>query len=197
MNHSRSRSDDVLFISAFAAVLLGVALLLYTTGTFEGALRAWPVLVMAAGGALLYLALVRRASFYFLFGGLFFVLEGAFFLVASLMDWQLAKSWPLCMAFAGVAGLVSGTAAKRRLNVFFAVPSICFIFLGLVFALFSLGFIKVDFRRFIAVWWPSLLIAGGISLFVAYGISNDRANGRSGSKSSTRSRRDRGPSSGP
>jgi hypothetical protein len=203
MKKRRPRSDDVLFISALAAILLGVACLLYTTKTMVGVPHAWPILVIAVGGALLYFALVRGASFSIFFGGLFFVLEGAFFLAAVLLDWKLAKSWPLAMAIAGLAGLVSGLAAKRGLKAFFAVPSIGFTLLGLIFSLFSFGLAKVTFKSFIVVWWPTLLILGGISLFVACGISRHafrategRAKTRAG-RSADRSGRDRGPQSGP
>ncbi len=207
MNRRRLRSDDILFISAIAAFLLGVAFLLYTTGTFVGAPRYWPILVMAVGGILLYLPLVRGASFTFFFGGLLFVLEGAFFLASMLLGWKLAKSWPLGMAIAGISGLISGLAAQKRLKAFYAVPSIGFAVLGLFFCLFSFGLAKVNFSRFIAVWWPTLFIAGGISLFVAYGISrhaparvpegpDGRARKRAG-RPADRPRRDRGPSSGP
>jgi len=210
MNQRRHRSDDVLFISALAAILLGVAFLLYTTRTFVGVPHAWPVMVMAAGGVLLYFALVRGASYYFYLGGMLFVLEGAFFLAAVLFDWQLAKAWPLGMAIAGVAGLLSGLATRRKLKPLLAVPSIGFACLGLLFSAFSFGLIKVNFRSFIAVWWPSLLIAGGISLFVAYGVSRRRpanparAEGgegrtltRAGNARADGPKRKRGPSSGP
>jgi hypothetical protein len=187
MNKRRSRSDDVLFISALTAILLGVALLLYTTGNFDAALAAWPVLVMAVGGGFLYIALVRGASFYFLFGGILFVLEGAFLLVSLLAGWNLAASWPLSMILAGIAGVISGLSAKKRFKAFFAVPSFGFIALGFLFSLFSFGFVQMKFRSFVAIWWPSLLIAGGISLFVAYGISR---------RSSSSSERGRGPTTG-
>jgi hypothetical protein len=206
MNKRRPRSDDVLFISALVVLLLGVALLLYTTGTFEGALRAWPFLVMAAGGVLLYLALVRGPSFSFLFVGVVFVLEGAFTLVSAIVGWKLIKAWPLGMAIVGLSGLISGLASKKKLKVAFAVPSFSFVFLGLAFAVFSFGWAKVGFKYFIVVWWPSLLIVGGIALFVAYGLSHrasferaEAAKGgakRGGGKASGRTGRDRGPTSG-
>lgn len=193
MNKRRRRSDDVLFISAFTAILSGVALLLYTTHTFVSVPLAWPVMVIAAGGVLLYFALVRGASFYFLFGGILFILEGALFLAAILLEWRLAKAWPLAMAIAGIAGLVSSLAAKKKLRPLFAVPSIGFTFLGLIFSAFSFGLFGISFKGFIEVWWPTLLIAGGISLFVAYGLSRRvPANARADS-----SNRKRGPASGP
>jgi hypothetical protein len=206
MNKRRPRSDDVLFISALSALLLGVALLLYTTGTFEGANRAWPFLIMAAGGFLLYLALVREFSFFVLFVGILFVLEGALILVSLLLDWKLVKVWPLGMALVGLAGFVSSLIAKKRMRVSFAVPSIGFVFLGLVFTAFSFGLVGVSFKGFIVVWWPTLLIIGGISLFVAYGLSRHGSPKRSeasksggkkgtGSQPAGRSGRGRGPTS--
>jgi hypothetical protein len=206
MNKRRPRSDDVLFISALVVLLLGVALLLYTTGTFEGALRAWPFLVMAVGGALLYMALVRGSSFSFLFVGTAFVLEGALILASIILGWNLVRAWPLGMAIVGLSGLISGLISKKRLKVAFAVPSFSFVFLGLAFALFSFGWARVGFKSFIVVWWPTLLIAGGIALFVAYGLSHRGSPSgaeaakasakKGGGKASGRTGRDRGPTSG-
>jgi hypothetical protein len=197
MNKRRPRSDDVLFISALAALLLGLAFLLYTTGALVGARPFWPLLVMAAGGALLYLALVRGASFYILFGGNLFVLEGILFLIGILLGWRLAVSWPLGMATAGLAGLVTALFGKRGLKVSYLVPSLCFTLLGFFFALFSFGLARIDFSSFIAIWWPSLLIAGGICLFIAYGLSR-RARGKraSGGVDRPSSRKRDGPTPG-
>jgi hypothetical protein len=175
MKRRRPRSDDVLFISALAAVLLGIGLLLYTTHILDGASGAWPVLVMAAGGLLLYFALVRGASLYILFGGMLFVLEGAFFLAASLAGWPLARSWPLVMAIAGAAGLVTGLIKRQGLRAPYLVPSLGFLGLGAFFALFSFKCIEADFSEFIAAWWPTALIFGGVCLFAAYGTSRRSA----------------------
>jgi hypothetical protein len=211
MNKRRPRSDDVLFISALVALLLGVAFLLYTTGTFNGAFFAWPLLVVAAGGMLLYLALVRGSSNSFLFVGIVFVSEGAFLLVSIILGWRLVKAWPLGMAIAGFSGLITGLAAKRKMKVAFAVPSFSFVFLGLAFAIFSFGWAGIGFKSFIIVWWPTLLIVGGISLFVAYGLSrrsflkraeavkeggNEGAKVDAGKASVGRPGRNRGPTSG-
>lgn len=170
MRKRHGRSDDVLFISALAAVLLGIALLLLTTHALEGAYRAWPLLVIAVGGVLLYVALVRRSSPAFLFGGIAFVLEGSFFLASVLLDLRLGKAWPLAMVTGGTAGIIAGFATWRRPKPSFIVPSLCFILLGAIFSLFSFGLIRQSFRQFIVEWWPSLLILGGFILFAAYGF---------------------------
>ena len=187
MRQRSSRSDEVLFISGLAAVLVGIALLLVTTRAFTGALRAWPLLVIAVGGALLYLALVRRSSPSFLFGGIAFTLEGAFFLVASLCRLHITRAWPLAMVVGGVAGIVAGLVAWHRPRPSFVVSSLCFIFLGGLFSLFSFGLVRHSFRHFVVTWWPSLLILGGVILFAAYGLRvrgderksrRDRSGGR-------------------
>ncbi len=199
MNQRRHRTDHVLFISALAILLLGVAFLLYTTRTFIGVPRFWPIMVIVAGGILFYFALVRGASLYILSGGIFFVLEGAFFLSAVLLDWEIAKAWPVGMTIAGITGLVSGIVAKKKLKPLFAVPSIGFAILGLIFSAFSFGLTRVSFKSFIMVWWPTLLIIGGISLFVAYGLSR-RARAKSKHAHDAQAegpKRERGPSSGP
>jgi hypothetical protein len=183
MNQRRSRSDDVLFLSAFSAILIGVLLLLYTTKAFDGLSRAWPLLVVAAGGFLLYISLVRSASFYVLFGGVFFVLEGSFLQISVIAGWKMSKAWPLGMAVVGLSVLASSLLAKKRLRTSFLVPSLGFILLGLVFALFSFGYASINFKGFVAMWWPCLLIVGGISLFVAYGLTR-RARSMEGRKRS-------------
>jgi hypothetical protein len=175
MNKRRSHSDDVLFLSALFAILIGVALLIYTTRTLDETLRSWPIVVLAAGGILLYFFIVRGASNYLLFGGIFCALEGSFLLISVLLGWSLSRVWPICMAIAGFSLLITGFQSNRRLLVSFVVPAIGFVFLGLVFSIFSFG-AKGSFLSFIAVWWPSFLIVGGIALFVAYGLSR-RARG--------------------
>ena len=171
MRQRRARSDDVLFISALAAVLLGIGLLLLTTGSYSGALHVWPLLVLAVGGALLYFALVRGYSSYFLFGGILFVLVGILFIAGALSGWTLMIGWPLGMIAAGASGLVTSLVRWRRFRPAIAAPSVGFVLLGILFSLFSFRLVTVGLGRVVAAWWPSLLIAGGLSLFVAYGLS--------------------------
>jgi len=197
MRQRRSRSDDVLFISALAAVLVGIALLLVTTGAFKGAFRVWPLLVMAVGGGLIYVALIRRPSPAFLFGGISFVLEGSFFLVALLARLSMRRAWPFAMVTGGVAGIVAGMVAWRRPRPHYLVPSISFILLGALFALFSFDVAAGSFREFIVTWWPSLLILGGILLFVAFGLKRGRAGRSQKDRVAVDARAPRDPERGP
>jgi hypothetical protein len=190
MRQRRARSDDVLFISALAAILLGLGLLLYTTGMARGIGKVWPVLIIAVGGVLLYLALVRGFSSYFFFGGTLFVLEGAFFLVGRILDLRIKEAWPITMIIAGMAGLAMGLWKWKALRARSAAPSLGFAGLGILFSLFSFRVIDMEFGRFIAIWWPSLIIVCGACLFVAYGIGlrARRAVDRHGAKPDSRPR---------
>ncbi|HUW40101.1 MAG TPA: hypothetical protein VMV90_03765 [Rectinemataceae bacterium] len=180
MKRRRSRSEDILFISALAAVLVGIGLLLYTTKAVPVGDRLWPILVMAVGGTLGYFALVRGASDYFFFGGILFVLTGMLSILSHFVGWTLREAWPLVMVVSGATGLLTGLRRWKRMRPGFMTTSLCFLFLGLVFSLFSFKFIDISFRRFVVTWWPSLLIAGGVALFAAYGYRRCSAGGRHG-----------------
>jgi hypothetical protein len=96
-------------------------------------------------------------------------MEGAFLLIAGLLGWRIRQAWPLLMPVAGFTGIITGLRRWRRFRAAFAAPALGFTFLGLVFSLFSFRIVATGLQRFVLEWWPSLLIACGISLFVAYG----------------------------
>ena len=179
MSPSRSRNDDLLFIGALAAVIAGVGFLLRTTGIAPEAERFWPLMVLAAGGLLLYLAIVRRFSDPFFFAGVLFSLSGLLMIAGVFAGWTFERAWPLLMAAAGLSWLAAGLRRFRRLRPQSAVPALIFVFLGLFFCLFSFDPVRVGFRQFISEWWPTVLIAGGAALFAAYGASG-RKRGRKG-----------------
>ncbi len=171
MSAKPSHRDDILFISALAALLVGLGLLLRTTGVTHGYRSLWPIIVMAAGGVLCWFASLRRSRPAILAGGLFFILVGCIALIAGIFRWRFVALWPLLMTSAGLAWLIAGLRFFRRMKLSFVVPSMTFIFLGLFFCLFSFKIVGVSFGRFIVSWWPSFLIAGGVVLFIAWGVS--------------------------
>lgn len=179
MSSRQSRRDDALVISAIMAILLGIGLLLHTTGIAHGLRPLWPLIVLAAGALLVSVDIMRRPSPVFLSGGLFFLLAGGVFLAGSLAGWRLRMLWPLLMASVGLDWLIVGLRHYRRLRASFAVPALGFLFLGLFFSLFSFRIVQISLGRFISEWWPSLIIAGGIVLLAVYGASRPRA-GRQG-----------------
>jgi hypothetical protein len=196
MKRRRPQSEDVLFISALAVVLAGIGLLLYTTAAVPVGDRLWPVLVMAVGGTLGYFALARGGSDYFFFGGILFVLTGTLSIVSNLVGWTLRQAWPLVMVASGATGIFTGLRRWRRMRPGFMTTSICFLFLGSVFSLFSFKFIDISFKHFVVRWWPSFIIAGGLALFAAYGYGRLTATGRRGRHAAKDKKGDKPPKTG-
>jgi len=174
MSSRQSRRDDALVISALMAILVGIGLLLHTTGIAHGLHPLWPLIILAAGAVLIYVDVMRRASTVLLSGGLFFLFAGGILLAGSLAGWHFRMLWPLLMAVVGLDWLVVGLWRHKRLRAAFAVPAFGFFGLGLFFSLFSFRIIKVSLGHFISEWWPSLLIAGGVVLLLVYGASRPR-----------------------
>jgi hypothetical protein len=174
MSSRQSRRDDALVISALMAILVGIGLLLHTTGIAHGLHPLWPLIILAAGAVLISVDLMRRSSPVFLSGGLFFLFAGGILLAGSLAGWHFKMLWPLLMAAVGLDWLAVGLSHFRRLRASFSVPALGFLCLGLFFSLFSFRIITISLGHFIAEWWPSLLIAGGVVLLLVYGASRPR-----------------------
>jgi len=177
MSSLRDIKDDALFLGALIAVLGGTGLLLETTGAMPLPEWAGPLLVMAIGGLLLYLAIVRKRSEIFFGAGVFFALSGLvlFLTVGGL---GIARSWPLLMTSAGIGWFAYGQWRFGHPRIIGIVPSVIFICLGLFFALFSFHIVTMRIAAFIAMWWPLFLIIGGIALFIAYSLRVRRGSGR-------------------
>jgi len=165
MSQRKTSSDDRLFISAVAAVLVGLALLLRTTGVAESVPILLPFIVTGAGGVLLYLAVVRRFADPFFFTGVMFCLGGVCMIATALLGARFKQAWPCYMVAAGLAWLATGLRGAGRLRAGFAVPAFGFIFLGSLFVLFSAGVIPtVDVPV-----WVIVISATALSLGTAVG----------------------------
>ncbi len=157
---------------------MGIALLFKTTGLAPGMLRFWPLFVLATGGVLLYLTIVRGFASPFFFGGLCFCLFGLLRILGYLWGWTFARAWPLLMVAAGISWFAAGLRHRRAIKAGYAVPALGFVALGGLFSVFSFDLVGVSFARFVTMWWPSLFIAGGVALFIAYGVSSHRRGHR-------------------
>jgi hypothetical protein len=171
MSARKTHGDDVLFISALGVLLFGVGFLLRTTGLLHGYRHLWPILVVAVGGMLCWSAMARRGGPAIFTGGIFFLLFGCISLGGVIYHWRFGTAWPLIMSAAGLAWLLGGFRVNRRARVGFVAPGLGFVILGLFFSLFSFKIVGVSFGRFMTTWWPTFFIAGGIILFIAYGLS--------------------------
>lgn len=180
MSARKNHRDDILFISALAAMLIGLGFLLRTTGLARSYKALWPISILAAGCLLAYFAHLRgKGGAVLLGGGVFFSFSGVVILVGALSGWRIGHVWPLIMASAGLSILLAGLRYFGRIRPSFGAPAIGFIVLGLAFSLFSFHIVGISFRHFIRVWWPCFFILGGIVLFIAYGANRRGKLGKS------------------
>ena len=177
MASSRDLKDDALFLGAVLALLVGIGLLLETTGALH--LPGWglPVLVMGAAGVSLWLCVVRGRSAVFLGTGVALGLSG-FILLGSALGQGVARTWPLIMASAGVGLFSYGARRYRGMRISFVVPSFVIVLLGLFFALFSFHILTIGLAVFVSTWWPLLFIIGGISMFLAWSLRSRREHAK-------------------
>jgi hypothetical protein len=172
MSSRRTFGDELLFMLALAACLVGLALLLKTTGVAQGFKLLWPLIVIAVGGVLLFISTARGKGGIAVFAtGIFFSLFGCCTLIAVLLGYHLRNLWPLIMVSAGAAWLAAGFRQSRHLRVGYCTPALGFMLLGVIFCFFSFDIAPMGFGKFIRAWWPSVLVAGGIILFAAYGLA--------------------------
>jgi len=172
MSERKQHVDELLFVTALAAILGGLGLLFHTTGLARGLGVLWPLLLIAGGALLLFFSAIKgRSSTSFFAGAFFAAIFGIAWLLSTLLGWSFAQSWPLIMVSAGIAWLVAGFRRSRKPQAGFIVPSSCFILLGTLFCLFSFDVVDMSLGAFVRIWWPSFLILGGIVLFVAYGAA--------------------------
>ncbi len=169
MASSRDLKDDALFLGATLALLVGIGLLLETTGALHLPGWGFPVLVLAAAGVSLWLCVVRGRSAIFLGAGVSLALSG-FVLLASALGQGIAHTWPLIMASLGVGLFSYGARRFRGMRISFVVPSLVIVCLGLFFALLSFHILTVSLAVFVSIWWPVLFIIGGISMFLAWSL---------------------------
>ncbi len=97
-------------------------------------------------------------------------------IASEVSGWKASQIWPLILAAAGVAGVISSLGSKGKVATGYLISSIGFFLLGVVFALFSFKIFTGSFGRFVLMWWPSFLVAGVICLLSAYGYSRYSQN---------------------
>lgn len=172
MSERKNQGADGLFIGAVAASFLGLGLLLRTTGVASSYLRLWPIALLLAGALILFFEVSRGRKRNVLFSGsLFFLGFGVLALLAGFLHLRASHLWPSLMVIVGLDWLITARRHHGRWLATYLVPALSFTLLGAVFSLFSFNIVGMSFGRFMIAWWPSILIAGGIVLFVAYGLS--------------------------
>jgi len=171
MAGKQKRKDDFLVLCAVYAILIGLALLLHTTGLAKTARPLWSFLLLALGAGIVFSGVLRHPSAVLVSGGLFIFFSGIILLFCLLKGWRFSAAWPLFMVGVGLDSLLTGLWRSRRIRAAFFAPALGFIILGSFFCLFSFDLIKISLGAFIAEWWPALIILSGVILFCLYFIS--------------------------
>lgn len=163
-----ARQKRLVFGTVFA--LLGVLLLLRTTGNIPSIGALWPAFPIVLGFLFLYFAFVRGASERFILIGMFCTLIGIYFLLSKtiLSEKDLRKWWPIFMTIAGVSFIPYGYKKHGNARTALLVPAWAIIVLSLTFLFFSLGLTDTPFSTFIGTWWPGVFIIVGIVLLLSY-----------------------------
>ncbi len=103
-------------------------------------------------------------GFMLVFDGIFFGLENL-----GIFGLELKKLWPIVVINAGFAFLVSDLFVFHKVRSVVLFPSCALCALGIVFLLFSNGVFHIHFRKFIALFWPVILVVLGVLLIFIYG----------------------------
>ena len=149
--------------------LLGVLLLLGTTGNIPTYSALWPVFLIILGLLLLYFSLFKGASERYILLGMVSTLIGVYILLSKtiLSERDLRKLWPVFMTIAGVSFIPYGYKKRGNARIALLVPAWVMIALSLIFLLFSIGLSSTPFRAFISTWWPAVFIITGAVLFIS------------------------------
>jgi len=161
-------------------ILLGVFLLLITTGKFTGSELIWPVITLLIGLFLLYRSLFKSGKDVYVLIGMFLSLSGFYLIlrITILDKYGIEKIWPFFMLFSGISLLPYGLKKNRnnRLRIF--VPAFAIIILSLFFLPFSFKLFTIKFLTFAVIWWPLVFIAMGIILIIIYITKHHEENTR-------------------
>lgn len=175
MSRIGPRYPNKFLVSSLVFILIGVVLLLWNLGLIPGLESLWPVLLVIAGGWFLYEGFLRRRRDAYVFIGMFGLLLGVFFLLATTVLSPVAMSsiWPVFMTITGLSLFAYGSRRPWGSRMSFTVPGVAIALISLVFLLFSLDIIDRSFARLVAVYWPALLIVAGAVLLVVHFVQRD------------------------
>ena len=158
----------LLFSLAIVSVILGVGLLVITTGHVRASLALWPLALMIIGVLYSYLAINSRWKAKTVFLGLFVFCAALIRFIAAVFSISVADYWPLYAIAFGICIIPAAKLKHRRVRPNSIVLSSAFILLGIFFSIFSFGFSSMRFKTFISQWWPALFIAAGLLLLIVW-----------------------------
>ncbi|MDR1893962.1 MAG: hypothetical protein LBQ61_04615 [Spirochaetales bacterium] len=145
-------------------ILTGACILLWTVGKVSLALSVFPLLVAGFGILGLYLYFTENVSIA-LFMGMSCLFLSLFSGIHRIFpQYYLKSAWPLVLFIIGIALLIFSLRKFRKRRIAFLIPALAFIFLALLFLLFSFKLIKMSFLDFVKIWWPGVILLLGMTL---------------------------------
>jgi hypothetical protein len=168
--HVKPRYPNMLLVLGVVAALSGGVLMLWNLGYLPQPGRLWPVLLIAPGLFLLYLAWPRKSSDRWIIPGMLCTLGGIVLLLMNtvLASQSLARIWPAFMLVTGLSLVPYGLRRKGSSRTALVVPGIFISCLALCFLPFSLRHAEGGFAAFVRQWWPLILVLLGIALVVSF-----------------------------
>lgn len=166
---ARPRYPHALLLLGAVILLAGGVLLLGTLGYLPQPGPLWPVPVMLAGLALLYLAYARGWRERWIIPGMVLSLGGLVVLLANtvLREEGLARIWPSFMLVTGLSLIPYGYKKRGSARIAIVVPAVFISALAVLFFFFSF---RADggFSAFVRQWWPMILVILGLALLVSF-----------------------------
>lgn len=151
-------------IVGLAMVVIGIGLLLLTTGVVSLGALAFPILLVAVGFVFLVRSFSPGRGASNTFVGTAVGLTGLLLLIRESVQphIDLIRIWPLFMAVGGVSMVTYGFKSRGMHGTSFVVPGVVIILLSGIFLLFSLDVIDQSLATIVVQYWPILIISIGI-----------------------------------
>lgn len=169
------KSFHLLLGTGIAFVMAGIVLLATLSVDIDIGFSSFRHLVLVAiGGILLFVSIVRVKKQYCMFFGLFLIMTGCllFFTAVNYVPYTLESLWPFIVIFGSISLFISGIFVHRGKITSYIIPSVALLLLGLFFLLFSMNIIQEPFLQLASRWWPVVLIMAGLSLVILFFIWN-------------------------
>lgn len=160
-------------------IILGIGLCLMLVGLFllvkampssRKVFAFRPVILLGIGVVSLFMALAFTKNSMFIFCGIDFLLCGVISLLmdSGIIMLKMKEMWPSIVIASGISLLPAGFYRRKRIRTVYLFPALMLIILGTLFLLFSLHVFTIPLTKFIAMWWPIVIIGFGLFLVILF-----------------------------
>ncbi|MEI6387165.1 MAG: hypothetical protein WCQ50_11040 [Spirochaetota bacterium] len=177
MHPPRTAKTEAILPSIFLAALVATGIALRASGMLADLRVLLPLLAVVFGFVLLFLAVNEGRAPLHRGSGVTFIFAGVV-LAAAALGISLRQSWPLFMICAALGWIVYGLSRYGRPRAATLVPSVAMALLAGFFSLFSFGLVNMRLAKFLAIWWPALIVLAVVAIFAALWYRSRRAAAR-------------------